>query len=242
MTEFAHSQWSQREVAAEFVENADRYIVERRRMLGIVRSLCRHFVHPAVGGRRARVLELGSGDGALTHELLKADGTIDATLVDASAEMLECARLRLQPYQHVELVRHSFQELLHGQGTLSTYDLVVSALAIHHLDLDEKKALFAYVFDHLDAGGHFVNVDVVLARDASVEEWYMVLWREWIRDLAARDSTAQSFEGIPQQYKSNPDNNPSPLDEQLGALSAIGFRAVDCYYKYGIFAVYGGRK
>jgi tRNA (cmo5U34)-methyltransferase len=242
MTEFADSEWARREAAAGFVENADRYIVERRRMLGIVQSLYRHFVSPQSLGRRPHILELGSGDGALTHELLKADPTIEATLVDASAEMLAAARLRLQAYPHVKLVRRSFQELLAGADELSTYHFVVSGLAIHHLDRSEKKALFAYVLDHLEDAGHFVNVDVVLARDADVEEWYMHLWREWIRERAARDGMEPAFEYIPQQYKDNADNAPDPLDEQLGVLSAVGFGAVDCYYKYGIFAVYGGRK
>ena len=31
-------------------------------------------------------------------------------------------------------------------------------------------------------------------------------------------------------------------EDQINALKEIGFREVDCYYKYGIFAVFGGRK
>lgn len=33
-----------------------------------------------------------------------------------------------------------------------------------------------------------------------------------------------------------------PLQGQLTALTEIGFNSVDCFYKYGIFAVYGGEK
>jgi tRNA (cmo5U34)-methyltransferase len=242
MTDFADSEWSQREFAAGFVENADRYIVERRRMLGIVHSLYRHFVNPRCALRRARVLDLGSGDGALTHELLKIDGTIEATLIDASVDMLDAAQRRLLAFPHVRFIRRSFQELLRGADDLPAYDMVVSALAIHHLDSSEKKALFSVVLDHLENGGHFVNVDVVLARDASVEEWYMALWREWIREQTARCHSPQSFDYIPRQYKNNPDNVPSPLDEQLDMLITLGFNAVDCYYKFGIFAVFGGHK
>ena len=243
MTEFAQSEWSKREAATAFVETGDRYLVERPRMLRILRSLYHHFLTPRNGDRPRRLLDLGSGNGAMAHELLKDDAEIEATLIDASPEMLEQARRRLQPYAHVGLLQHSFQDLLRGQATLPMYDVVVSGLAIHHLDANEKKALFSYILDHLEPGGHFVNMDVVLADDASVEEWYMTLWREWIRETDARDPhTDQSLESIPQQYKDNPDNVPSALDEQLAALRDVGFRAVDCYYKYGVFAVYGGRK
>jgi tRNA (cmo5U34)-methyltransferase len=242
MARFEDSEWSRDEVAGEFMENADHYIIERRRMLEIVRSLYRHCVRPRRAGRNVRLLDLGSGDGALSHALLQEDAKIEATLFDASAEMLEGARRRLQSYPQIGIVRQSFQDLLSGGTTLPMYDMIVSALAIHHLDLGEKKALFSYAAQHLNDGGHFVNVDVVLAQDPVVEDWHMALWREWIREHAARCGPVQSFEHVPQQYKSNPDNTPDVLDEQLDALRAAGLKAVDCYYKYGVFAVYGGHK
>jgi hypothetical protein len=33
-----------------------------------------------------------------------------------------------------------------------------------------------------------------------------------------------------------------PLVPQLNALRSIGFENVDCFYKYGIFAMFGGSK
>ena len=38
------------------------------------------------------------------------------------------------------------------------------------------------------------------------------------------------------------ENQPSGLIEQLSILGDIGFLNVDCYYKYGVFAVFGGTK
>ncbi|NOY65253.1 MAG: class I SAM-dependent methyltransferase, partial [Nitrospirae bacterium] len=32
------------------------------------------------------------------------------------------------------------------------------------------------------------------------------------------------------------------LEAQLDALRETGFKEVDCYYKYGVFAIYGGRR
>jgi len=51
-----------------------------------------------------------------------------------------------------------------------------------------------------------------------------------------------SSDDIIQRYKDNRDNKPDTLDEQLNALKSVGFKDVDCYYKYGIFTMYGGRK
>lgn len=52
----------------------------------------------------------------------------------------------------------------------------------------------------------------------------------------------ESFEYLPEQYKNNPDNHPDTLNIQLNALKSVGFQQVDCYYKYGIFAIFGGEK
>jgi tRNA (cmo5U34)-methyltransferase len=35
---------------------------------------------------------------------------------------------------------------------------------------------------------------------------------------------------------------PDTLAAQLNALQTIGFEDVDCFYKYGIFTMYGGKK
>jgi len=38
------------------------------------------------------------------------------------------------------------------------------------------------------------------------------------------------------------ENKPSGLFNQLQLLSRIGFRDVDCFYRYGIFSIFGGTK
>ena len=46
------------------------------------------------------------------------------------------------------------------------FDLVTSALAVHHLVADDKRALFRRVFDVLRPGGRFVLGDVVVPAGA----------------------------------------------------------------------------
>jgi len=47
---------------------------------------------------------------------------------------------------------------------------------------------------------------------------------------------------IPIVYGNNQESKPSNLFDQLQMVSRCGFRDVDCFYKYSIFAVYGGTK
>lgn len=239
MSEFEKSEWAEKEHAQEFLENADIYILERKRLFQILKSFYRHFLGEK---NRTKVLDLGCGDGALTWELLKEDDQIQVTLVDGSSEMLKNARERLKSY-NMHFILRTFQELLKNDEVLDDdFDLVVSSLAIHHLHLEEKRSLFEYIHNHLQTGGYFLNVDTVKAPTKELESWYRIFWSEWILENQEKLNITERFDHIPEEYKNNPDNHPDTLKKQLDALKSVGFRQVDCYYKYGIFAMFGGRR
>ena len=85
-------------------------------------------------------------------------------------------------------------------------------------------------------------MEVVLPRSKILEEWYLILWKEWIQENEIKLSLDESFRYLPIQYKNNPDNHPDTLEKQLDALKTIGFKNIDCHYKYGIFTIYSGEK
>jgi tRNA (cmo5U34)-methyltransferase len=238
MSNFENSRWSDEAFAQEYRDQADGYVPERRILVEITRSLYRHLVKH---NKPCRILDLGCGDGLMIQELLKVDPSIDATLVDGSKEMLKAAGHRLARFEKKHLVNASFQELLEQDPLQTTYDLVLSSLAIHHLPMSEKETLFEYIYRHLVPGGFFLNIDVVLSPTDDLEKWYLALWQEWI-DAHAAPSEKTYLLPVPQKYKDNPDNVPDPILRQLQALEKLGFKNVDCYYKYGIFAVFGGSK
>jgi len=189
------------------------------------------------------VLDLGCGDGIITYELLRIGDSIVATLIDGSEDMLNKAAERLKGFKNINFIKASFQELLDKKIALQNFDFIVSSLAIHHLTMKEKKALFKTIYSHLNVRGYFLNIDVILAPSDALEQWYLSLWREWISERKiTMGIEGNSYDDIIQRYKDNRDNKPDTLDKQLKALKSIGFKDVDCYYKYGIFTMYGGRK
>ncbi len=106
----------------------------------------------------ARVLDLGAGTGMTAAALLAAMGDARLTLLDESEPMLAVARANL-PAASIEnvVVADLSQPLPEGP-----FDIVTSALAIHHLDGDGKQALFRAVHAVLRAGGRFAMADVVV--------------------------------------------------------------------------------
>jgi len=86
----------------------------------------------------------------------------DAVLVgvDASARMLDAARRRLSPERLELRVGQLEDELPPGP-----FDVVASALAVHHLDAAQKAELFGRIAAVLEPGGRFVLADVVVPDD-----------------------------------------------------------------------------
>ena len=55
--------------------------------------------------------------------------------------------------------------------------------------------------------------------------------------------TDETPEDLIRRYKDpSSTNKPDTLGDQLKALESAGFTDVDCYFKNGIFVVFGGQK
>lgn len=168
-----------------------------------------------------RILDLGTGDGHLIALLRRHHPAATAVGLDLSPAMIEGARDRFAGAAGVEFAVHDLMEPL--PAGLGEFDVVVSALAIHHLPDRRKSALFGEVFERLAGGGAFYDLDCV----ASPTE-----------DLHALSQTAFGFDARDQ----DPSDQPAPLQQQLGWLHEAGFDDVDCFWKWLELCLVGGRK
>lgn len=117
-------------------------------------------VRATEGVTAASVLDLGTGTGeTLAGVLARHPGAV-ATGIDEDPAMLEAAGIRLAGLGVDLLVADIADPLPPGP-----FDLVVSALAVHHLDGPDKAALFAGIAGVLRPGGRFVLGDVVIPED-----------------------------------------------------------------------------
>jgi L-threonylcarbamoyladenylate synthase len=116
----------------------------------------------ASGEDARRILELGTGTGETARRLLARHSGGSLVGVDESGEMLSVAARRL-PADRVSLIVARLEEPLPD----GAFDLVASALAVHHLAPAEKRRLFRRIRDALAPGGRFVLADVVVAVNAA---------------------------------------------------------------------------
>ena len=136
-----------------------------------------------------RVLELGVGTGQTSRRVLDLHPGAELVGIDESAEMVAVASADVAGNLRVRRLQDPLPE--------GNFDLVVSALAVHHLDGAGKADLFARVADRLRPGGRFVLGDVVVPDDPA--------------DLVT------PIDGVYDQ--------PSTIDDQVRWLAAAGLHA-----------------
>ena len=238
MSKFEKSRWADSEFSQGYRDDANIFLPFRGQFIEVSKSLYGHFISQNV---EAKVLDLGCGDGLFIQELSKSFKPSKVILVDGSAEMLGAAQKRLSGQDGYYFIQASFQQLFADNTLSESFDFIYSSLAIHHLPFDEKKKLYAYIYERLSPGGWFIHYDVVLPPSEKLEKWYLSFWREWITGHPSEERREQLL-GIPDQYKGNLDNMPDTLGSQLEVLKDVGFCNVDCFYKYGIFSLFGGSK
>lgn len=138
------------------------------------------------------ILELGTGTGETARRLLAAHPRARLRGIDASSAMLAAARAALAGHDvQLDIAR------LEDELPAGPYDLVVSALAVHHLDGPQKADLFRRAAGVLVSGGRFVLADIVVPPDPA-------------------DAVTPLQPGY---------DKPSALEEQLHWLGAAGLRA-----------------
>ncbi len=144
---------------AQFHWDAEGYLALIRGEVPDYDDLQRRVAEESGTGARA-ILELGTGTGQTAAGLLDRHPAARLTGVDASDTMLGVARTAL-PADRVDLRRARLEDPLPP----GPYDLVGSALAVHHLDAAGKADLFRRVADVLAPGGRLVLGDVVVPAD-----------------------------------------------------------------------------
>jgi SAM-dependent methyltransferase len=167
-----------------------------------------------------RILDLGTGNGRLLALLKIERPSVECVAVDFSPIMLEAAKTRFENDSTVEIVTHNLDESLPDLGT---FDAVVSSFAIHHLTHNRKRSLYVEIFNMLQCGGIFCNLEHVASPTPRLHEKFL--------KAIGRN-----------KKEDDPSNKLLDVETQLKWLRKIGFDDVDCYWKWLELALLIGLK
>jgi SAM-dependent methyltransferase len=194
------------------------------------------------GGVLASFLDVGCGDGRLAELALRAYPGARAVGVDGSEAMLARGRERLAPWAtQVTLRLGNLEEDAWCAGLPGPFDAVLSGYAIHHLEDEHKRRVYAQIHELLRPGGVFVHCEHV----ASASPLGEALFEEIYVDHVGRQHANAGLdrETLRHNYRKRPDrlaNRLTPLEMQLQWLRDIGFMDVDCFWKYSELAIFAG--
>jgi tRNA (cmo5U34)-methyltransferase len=167
-----------------------------------------------------RILDLGTGDGRLLS-LLKSDRpNVECVAIDFSPTMLEKVRTRFADDKNVTIIEHNFDDSLPNLGT---FDAVVSSFAIHHVEDDRKRSLYTEIFNLLNPGGIFCNLEHVASATPALHQKF--------REALGIGDTPD-----------DPSNKLLDVETQLRWFREIGFDDADCYWKWLELALLVGVK
>lgn len=173
------------------------------------------------------VLDLGAGTGLLTQYLFERFPEATYTLVDVAEQMMGVARERFSLSRNFNYLIADYSLNLPDDK----FDLIASALSIHHLAEQSKARLYENVYNSLPLGGYFINLDQFNATSQLVNEAYNN-W--WYRQIELSEDLKKERELWLKRRELDRENT---MQETVDMLKRVGFGRVECIYSYMKFGV-----
>lgn len=193
-----------------------------------------------------QILELGSGTGELSLQILRRYPQAKLTAVDYSPRMLEYAQSKIGEAGYGERVRWIQADF--GDWALdadavpvgSGFDACVSSLAIHHLTDEIKLRLFQRISQVLNPGGCFWNADPSPPQARALDSVYETVKEEWTRQQGTTREEVRARLGNSDRHGHSSHDHLITLSSHLEMLQQAGFQSIDVPWTYFGLAVVGG--
>lgn len=201
--------------------------------------------------RRPIVLDLGCGTGSDGIQILSNASKALFLGIDYSDHMLAQARdkcLRHGLRERCHFVRHDIRLLTLNEvlefpkvfKSSSGIECVITALVLHHYNLDEKRKIYRVAYDILPKHGLLVLTDLYLNSFGCCADHAL---RRELADV--RDTIKRIGHSVPKYQRNTTiserhyveDNRPQVLLAEIALLNEVGFVDVDIVFRSGQLAV-----
>ena len=178
-----------------------------------------------------RLVDLGTGTGALAACCLRTLPCASVTAIDEDAAILDIARERLGAIGAVA----SFVQASFLDAALPSCDAVVASLALHHVRTTTRKLqLYRDCAAALAPGGLLVSADCCPSADPALAALERDAWRAHMRQSYSEEEIDGYFAAWAQE------DVYMPLASELGLLREAGFMP-EVVWRNGAFAVIAAR-
>ncbi|MCH5276113.1 MAG: class I SAM-dependent methyltransferase [Lachnospiraceae bacterium] len=174
-----------------------------------------------------RILDLGAGTGLLTSFWYRQFPETEYILTDIAEEMLKVAKERFTGLDNISYRAMDYTKELPKED----FDTIISALSIHHLENEQKQALFTRIYEKLPAKGMFVNYDQFCAETPFMSDWINAYWEKQILLSGLSDKDIELW-----KERRKLDREVS-VEKEIAMLKKSGFQVTECVYSYQKFSV-----
>ena len=181
-----------------------------------------------------RILDLGCGTGNLTDQMFKNFPEAEIDALDISEDILNESRKRFSNIPTIRYIQADFKSMHLAPGS---YDLIMSSIAIHHIDDPDKIKLYAEVYQALKPGGIFIFADQTRGISDEIYKKNISAWKEEAFKLG---STQENWD-MWMEHQDAHDFH-TPITWHLEELEKAGFNETDILWKFLLWAVIWARK
>jgi tRNA (cmo5U34)-methyltransferase len=173
------------------------------------------------------ILDLGAGTGLLAKYLYDKFPDAEYILSDISVLMLDVARKRFTGLPNFSFEVNDYTKSL----PIKKFDLIASALSIHHLQDQEKAELYNKIYDSLTVGGYFINLDQF---NPVFETMNNMFEGFWALDILKGNLSDEEMDGLKKRRSLDCEDT---ISGTLNKLKNAGFSITECIYSYMKFGV-----
>ena len=237
----AYTIWQAHEVAQNFLDGVRGAVPLAGEQIDCILRIIQ-----ATQSKVSNFLDLGCGNGILGKAIARKYPHSQGVFLDLSATMLKAAEENLS--HNSDNYHFILEDFAQGQWLKSVQDkapfnVIVSGFAIHHLPDTRKYKLYQEIYQLLQRGGLFLNLEHIASHSQLGENLFDELFIDNLYAFHQQQGSNQSRTEIGNQYYHRPDKSAnilSPVESQCDWLREIGFTDVDCFLKIFEIALFGG--
>ncbi|OGL40975.1 MAG: hypothetical protein A3C43_07690 [Candidatus Schekmanbacteria bacterium RIFCSPHIGHO2_02_FULL_38_11] len=217
-------------------------IPKKDEMLDVIVSMI-----PFKSDKPLKIMEIGSGLGALTQRLLGKYPKAGFLCLDGSEEMIRNGGERLRNFQErirFQLINFNNPKWINGiEGKL---DLVCSSLTLHYLATRRRKEFFKEVSGILKKNGMLIYSCAVRANSPFVQKIFVKVHRQYLLDKIFEVMGMRlTDKELDEKFKKRRDKmgiNPMTPENHLEYMRKAKFSKAEFIWKHRHYAIFMGVK
>ncbi len=177
------------------------------------------------------LLDIGTGGGNQTLNLLNVLPQLECTAIDVSPKMLEAARERIgQVCKSVNVIEGDVRNVCLQSGK---YDLVTASAVLHHLrGTDEWLDVYAKIFDAMAPGGLLLISDFICYDNSDIQKGQMERYKNFLYEKLGDAEAERILKSIAET------DTPRSMEWQLEIMQKAGFANITVLHKNMLFGAW----